>query len=189
MIGQNKALVDFNGEPLLQRIKSHFEPQVEGLLLNLAIETEQYQAFGLGYSIDSSPDLGPLMGLASAFQKTKAKRDIALCPCDAPFIPLNLVAELHKKMAVENADIVCPTYEGQLQPTFALWHRRTAERVVAATSQEGAAGLKQLYPEFNVARVDWPLVKESEKESEPNPFFNINTQDELALALSYLNKK
>ena len=182
MLGQNKALVDFNGEPLLQRIKSRFQPQVDGLLLNLAANSEQYRSFDLDYVIDNASDLGPLMGLASAFEHTQAMRNIALCPCDATFIPSNLVAVLNERMAVEDADIVCPAYQGQLQPTFALWHRRTAQRVISATAQEGAAGLKELYSKFNVARVDWPLAEALG----PSPFFNINTQDELSLALNYL---
>ena len=179
---QNKALVDFNGQPLLRRIKSRLESQVDRLLLNLAEESEDYRDFDLEYIIDKSPDSGPLMGLATAFQVTTAEQDIVLCPCDAPFVPMDLVVNLMDMMVQENADIVCPTYEGELQPTFALWNRRTAERVVSAATEGGIGGLKALYPEFAVATLEW-------RRAEPNPFFNINNQDELNLALSYLSEK
>lgn len=179
MMGENKALIEFDGDPLLQRIVSRLEPQVDGILLNIADNTGDYNPFDLEYCFDIEPDQGPLMGLASAFQMTNAARDIVLCPCDAPFIPLDLVVNLMDMMATENADIVCPKYGGELQPTFALWNRATAVRVIAAATEESIGGLKALYPEFALATIDWPL-------SEPNPFFNINRPDDLDLALSYL---
>lgn len=177
---QNKALVDFNGEPLLQRIKSRFEPQVQSLLLNVASSSSEYDQFDLEYCVDQSPDSGPLMGLASAFAQTQAQQHIALCPCDAPFLPTDLVSYLIDMMVKENADIVCPGFEGELQPTFALWNKVTAERVQTAAAK-GVGGLKALYSQFEVATIDWP-------EADPTPFFNINRPEELNLALSYLSK-
>ena len=187
MLGPNKALVDFDGQPLLQRIRSRLEPQVSQLLLNLAEESDEYRPFALDLCIDLQPDSGPLMGLASAFSLTNAEQDIALCPCDAPFIPKDLVVNLADMMAAENADIVCPSYMGELQPTFALWNRTTAKRVIAAATEEGIGGLKALYAEFEIATIDWPQPDQGELK--PNPFFNINTPEELNLALSYLESE
>lgn len=186
MLGPNKALVDFDGQPLLQRIKSRIEPQVSQLLLNLADDFDEHRSFDLDLCLDLKPDSGPLMGLASAFSLTKADQDIVLCPCDAPFVPENLVVNLADMMAAENADIVCPTYMGELQPTFALWNRATAKRVITAATEEGIGGLKALYSEFDVATLDWP---QADHELKPNPFFNINRPDELDLALSFLERE
>lgn len=178
MNGQNKALVDFDGQPLLQRIKLRLQPQVRRILLNLAEDSDEYRSFGLDICLDIKPDSGPLVGLASAFQMTNAEQDIFICPCDAPFVPIDLVRCLSAFMAKENADIVCPKYAGEPQPTFALWHRKTAAIVVESVTK-GIGGLKALYPELVVATIDWP-------ESEPNPFFNINTPEELSLALKFV---
>lgn len=173
--------MDFAGETLLDRIIGRFEPQVDGLILSVAEDQSGYHSIQsielpLVSDIVSGPH-GPLMGLASAFQSTGAKVDIALCPCDAPFVPRDLVVELEEKMLAENADIVCPIYEGELQPTFALWNRRTAGRVIEAATTEGIGGLRALYSEFNEVKLEWP-------QEERDPFFNINTPEELNFALS-----
>lgn len=181
MKGQNKALVDFGGQPLLQRIRSRLEPQVSRLLLNLAEEAGEYDQFQLEYCLDLKPDAGPLMGLASAFRTTEGE-DILLCPCDAPFVPENLAQRLTERMLAEDADIVCPSYQGALQPTFALWHRRCADRVISAATNEGLSALKELYPEFRVATLEWP-------EESPEPFFNINKPGELDFAQSFLENQ
>lgn len=182
MQGPAKALLDFGGEPLLQRIRARIAPQTSRILLNLGTETEEYDHFGLPICYDLKPDRGPLMGLASAFKLSGGKQDIALCPCDAPFVPPGLVAEQIYLMDVKNADVVCPRYKGQFQPAFALWHHRMAERVISAATQEGVGGLQALYPELALAILDWP-------EEDPDPFFNINEPGDLSLALDYLEKQ
>jgi molybdopterin-guanine dinucleotide biosynthesis protein A len=184
MKGRNKALVEFNGVPLLQRIKSRLQPQVSRLLVNLAEATDEYRSFELELCLDINADAGPLMGLASAFRQTDAEQNIQLCPCDAPFVPENLVVSLTDMMMAKNADIVCPLYGGELQPTFALWNRTTARRVITAVTDEGIGGLKALYSRFDLATLEWP--QPDQHQSKPNPFFNINTQEELSLALNYL---
>lgn len=176
MEGENKALVDFGGQPLLQRIRSRLEPQVSRLLLNLAEESEEYDSFQLEYCLDLKPDAGPLMGLASAF-KLVGSENILLCPCDAPFVPVTLAERLTEKMWSEDVDVVCPSYKGALQPTFALWNRRTADRVIRAATLEGVGGLKALYSEMVVTELDWPAVS-------LNPFYNLNTKLELEFALN-----
>jgi len=178
MLGQTKAFVEFSGETLLDRIVGRFEFQVQGLILSVAEDQSAYQSIDLPKVSDmvSGPH-GPLMGLASAFQNTGAKVDIALCPCDAPFVPRDIVAKLTQKMTDESADIVCPSFEGELQPTFALWNKRTANRVIEAATMEGIGGLRALFSEFNVVQFEWP-------KQERDPFFNINTPEELNFALS-----
>lgn len=180
MGGISKALVDFRGDTLLAHILQRFAPQVDSVLLNIAPDQSEalalYQGFGLPLVKDIKAGAkGPLMGLASAFKYLDGKSDIVLCPCDAPFVPDDLVLMLTKKMQNSHVDIVCPSYQGFLQPTFALWNKRVAPRVIQAAITEGAAGLKALYSELSVAELNWP-------EEEINPFFNINTHEDLVTA-------
>jgi len=171
---------------MLQRIIGRFQPQVRELILSVEQDKSRYETFALPMfsDLEVGPH-GPLMGLASAFQFTQAKTDIALCPCDAPFVPANLVSILAEKMEAEGADIVCPSYQGELQPTFALWNKRTAERVIEAATKEQIGGLRALYSEFSVIKLDWPQAEcNQEYNQKLNPFFNINTPEELNFALS-----
>ena len=180
MGGQNKAFLNFYGESLISRIADRFGSQVSELYLNIAADQTEDLAHYQQLDVPLIPDMlggakGPLMGLASAFQYTNSRVNIAICPCDAPFVPSNLVSALAEYMKNQNAEVVCPSYEGFLQPTFALWDRSVAERVIEAATIDNVAGLKALYSELKFSPLEWPQER-------VNPFFNVNTRAELSLA-------
>jgi molybdopterin-guanine dinucleotide biosynthesis protein A len=120
---------------------------------------------------------GPLTGLWSAL-KSDQLSDVSylmMVPCDGPFIPENLVAELFQLMVKNDADIACVRYQGFSQPTFSLWHKRVLPTVEEAFLVKKQGGFKPLLAELNTVYLDWP-------EQPLNPFFNINTPEDLAEA-------
>ncbi len=180
MMRPHKAARPLAGVPLLQRVIERFEPQVERLLINLNDDLPGVRYGRYTVVADSGEQrAGPLTGLVSAFEYMAAIGDdtatVALAPCDGPFLPENLVAELAAVMESSGAQVVCPRYEGQPQPTFSLWRRDTAAEVIRRHRSEGQGGFRDLLPGFDTRFVDWPA-------SEINPFFNINTPEELAQA-------
>ena len=105
-----------------------------------------------------------------------------LVPCDGPFIPDNLVAQLYHKITDGDADIACIRYQGFVQPTFSLWHKRTRAAVEKALLVDGNGGFKPLLNSLKTVYFDWP-------EQQVNPFFNINTPQELAWLRRYYVQK
>jgi molybdopterin-guanine dinucleotide biosynthesis protein A len=98
-----------------------------------------------------------------------------MVPCDGPFIPKNLVAELYQLMVENDADIACVRYQGFAQPTFSLWHKRALPAVEETLLVKKMGGFKPLLAELKTVYLDWP-------EQPLNPFFNINTPEDLAEA-------
>ena len=173
----NKVQSQLAGRTLLDHVRDRLEPQVDQLIVNgdSAICGEA----AVVDVIDGAK--GPLVGLYSALisEQLSAAEFLMMVPCDGPFIPTNLVAELYREIQLADADIACVRYGGVAQPTFSLWHKRVTPAVEQALLVKKQGGFKPLLASLNSRYLDWP-------EQVVNPFFNINTQDDLAEAEALL---
>ena len=97
-MGASKALTSFRGMTLIDAVIARVAPQVAALAINaVRAEAETYRA---GFSQTILPDLyeeklGPLCGIVTGL--TWCETDwLATFPCDTPFLPRDLVAQLAK---------------------------------------------------------------------------------------------
>ena len=179
-----KALLPLNGKPLLEHVTGRLQPQLGALLLSLEGETREFDNYGLPVIPDLLPHYrGPLMGLYSALKYLcDGGEDSALvvCPCDAPFIPADLVTSLlNAADGDDKKPVVIISYQGVLQPTFSLWQRHHLPIIQTAAIDQGQGGIKQLLSALPYVLVEWP-------EAEPPPFFNVNTPADLEAAERWL---
>lgn len=164
---------------LLQHVIMRLEAQVDSLVINA--DPDIYGQYSQPNSYPTVADRlegfrGPLMGLYTGLTNHYlSSADYLLSvPCDGPFIPPNLASELQRQIRAGNADIACVRYAGQIEPMFSLWHKRTVNAVEQALL-DNQGGFKSLFAELKTVYLDWP-------EQTINPFFNINTVDDLAEA-------
>lgn len=185
MGGRRKALLELNELPLLAHVSSRLQPYVEPLLLSCESETSDFDDFGLTQVADLLPGFrGPLMGLYSALQylsETGHNNGLILCPCDAPFIPDNLVSVLLDAVEGENKPVAVVSYQGVLQPTFSLWQTHHLAVVRETVVSKGFGGLKHLLKSLPHEIVEWETT-------EPSPFFNVNTPEEFKSAALWLDR-
>jgi molybdopterin-guanine dinucleotide biosynthesis protein A len=169
----NKVQSLLAGRTLLEHAVTKLTPQVDRLMVN-----GDKNLCGDGAIADHLEGFkGPLVGLYSALlsDKLSSAQYLMMAPCDGPFIPENLVAALYREISATDADIACVRYQGFAQPTFSLWHKRVTPVVEQALLVKKNGGFKPLLEGLNSVYLDWP-------EQVINPFFNINTQDDLAEA-------
>jgi molybdopterin-guanine dinucleotide biosynthesis protein A len=180
----HKALLELNGQPLLAHVIERLQSQADPLLLSCESDALEFESFGLSIVPDLLPDhRGPLTGLCSALQHTVAEgrnNGLVLCPCDAPFIPDNLVQSLLEAYRGDRKSVVLISYQGVLQPTFSLWQNHHLPVIREAVVGKGMGGLKQVLPLLPHSIVEWVAT-------EPSPFFNINTPAELKSATQWLD--
>jgi molybdopterin-guanine dinucleotide biosynthesis protein A len=180
-----KALLELNGQPLLAHVRKRLQMQTDPLLISCEDETGDFDDFGLELVPDLLPGFrGPLMGLYSALQfliDSGYKNGLVLCPCDAPFIPENLVQALLDEGRDKIKPAVAISYMGVLQPTFSLWQNHHLPLVREAVVNQGAGGLKQVLLCMPHRIVEWASA-------EPSPFFNVNTPEELQTAALWLDR-
>lgn len=120
MGGVDKGLVTFRNKPLVVHVLERIAPQVDSIIINANREQETYRQFGYPVISDTMSDFaGPLAGLHAGMQYANSPLVVSV-PCDAPFLPQNLVAKLLESLQQQHADIAVASTNGQLQPVFCL---------------------------------------------------------------------
>ena len=184
MGGSRKALLELNGRPLLAHVIDRLQVHLDPLMLSCDNESSEFESFGLPLVPDLLPGFrGPLTGLCSALQYLADKgqqNSLVLCPCDAPFIPRNLVKTLLDANQENEKPVVVISYQGVLQPTFSMWHTHHLPAIHEAVVKRGDGGLRYMLKSLPHTVVEWAP-------EEPSPFFNINTPDDLKIAASLLD--
>ena len=183
MGGQRKALAEVAGRPLLAHVVERLQPQVGGLLLSCDGPANELDGFGLPQVADLVPGYrGPLAGLYSVMQHLADggfDGSLVLCPCDAPFVPRDLVDVLRRAGAGGKAAVAA--WQGVPQPTFSLWHAHHREMIREMLFERGLGGPRQALDRLPHEVVEWAAT-------EPPPFFNVNTPEDLARARGWLDR-
>lgn len=178
--GGDKPLKEMAGKPLLAHIIERARPQVSVLLLNVNGDPARFGDFGLPTVADPvegfvGPLAGILAGLEWVCEHMPGTQWVASFATDAPFLPDDLVARLLAVVRREDADIGCAMSGGRTHPVFALWPVRLAGELRRALIDEEMRKIDRWTGRYRVAYAEWP--------AEPaDPFFNVNTLDELANA-------
>ena len=117
---------------------------------------------------------GPLAGLAGAlrFGSVAGQDAVLTIPADMPFLPADLGERLSTEIGQHGAAIV--SSGGRLHPICGLWRVSALEELdgYLATDRRSLKGFAEA---IGFCAVDWPAERQ-------DPFFNINSAAELAIA-------
>lgn len=187
MGGGDKCLRPLGGRPLIAHVIARVRPQVRALLLNV---NDGESAARLGrFGLPIAPDViagfaGPLAGILTAMQWARAEapacRWLASFAADTPFFPRDLVARLRASLASSGAEIACAASASRSHPVFALWPVALADALARALNFETMRKIDAWTQRFAVCCVPF------EDDAGGDPFFNVNTPLELALAAERL---
>jgi molybdopterin-guanine dinucleotide biosynthesis protein A len=185
--GGDKGLADLGGQPVLSHVVERFGPQVARLILNVNGDASRFASFDLPKIADAeNPGLGPLSGILAAldWQSVHAPDCIAIATvsADVPFLPADLIARLNER---RGDGIAIAISGGRRHPTIALWPR-SARDVVAKALARRDLSVNALTERLNAVAVEFPMRNIGG--SEIDPFFNINTRDDLATASALLRE-
>ena len=180
MGGGDKSLREVGGRTILARVITRLEPQCQCVAINANGDRRRFASFGLPVIADSVKDHpGPLAGILAAFDWAAANLPnatwVLTAPGDCPFLPRDLVARLSQAMIAERAEIAVAASGGRSHPVIGLWSVALRDALRPALTAEGLRKVGQWAARYQLAVVDWP--------PEPfDPFFNINTEGDLAEA-------
>ncbi len=172
MGGADKAQQMLHGKALLAHVADRLLPQVDELLVSAA-RADAYPEFTTALKArivtDELAGAGPLAGVHAGL---KAARNewLVTAPCDAPFLPADLVARLFAALNTGSADLTLARTADGRHPVFALMRRS----VLPVLTQYLAAGGRKAdgwYQGLKVIEVAFDDAK---------AFTNINTREELA---------
>jgi molybdopterin-guanine dinucleotide biosynthesis protein A len=193
--GIHKALQPLGDRLLIERVLNRFTPQVSDTWLSVGPGDHPFAGLGLRTIPDDRPRFrGPLAGLASGLEAlaqrvtgpegNDAPGWLVLAPCDAPFLPRDLVARLLMEGEAGEGEgplVIVPEEGGQLQPTFSAWRPSALPKVRAALLDRDGPGLIDVLRGLPHRRVPW-------QSASPPPFFNVNTAADLDTAARWLRR-
>ena len=176
-IGGDKALCVLQGRPLLDWMLEIVLLQSDEVLISANGDPTQYARRGCRVIADRiAGNAGPLAGLQAAM--TAAEREwIACVPCDAPFLPRDLIVRLCDAMN-DNTEAVVAVAAGSRQPAVALYCRSTLPGLDGYLT-DGGRKLAAWQDTLRLAEVRF---------DDAAAYTNLNTAQELALAERILNE-
>ena len=179
MGGQDKGLILLAGISLIERCINALSPQVNQLFISANRNIAQYQKLTFPVLQDSIDQYeGPLAGLQRALEASP-DMPVLVLPCDAPLFPDQLVVRLLKAYQEDAYLAVIPHDGTRLQPLFGLFSPSS----LASLNQYLAAGQRKV--EAWVTSLPHKVVDFSDQSAH---FLNINTDDDLRCAESFLEK-
>jgi molybdopterin-guanine dinucleotide biosynthesis protein A len=179
MGGGDKPLLRLAGRPILSHVVERLQPQCDFLLLNANGDASRFAAQGLPVVADTIPDFaGPLAGILAGLdwlaENSPGTAWLVSVAADTPFIPADLVARLHRVRAESETPLASAASAGRQHHAIGLWPVSLRDDLRAALLS-GERRLGAFIAGCGVAVAEWP--------AEPfDPFFNINTPEDLVLA-------
>ena len=177
MGGGDKPLVVLGGQPLLGHILDRLRPQVAGLALNANEDPARYRDFDLPILADSLPDRpGPLAGILAALDWAAAAgaEHVLTVPGDTPFLPRDLAGRLGEAVRSGAAAAIAAS-GGRRQPIAGLWPVAARDALHRSIVDDGLRRVDDWARHLGAVVVDFAI-------DPVDPFFNLNTPDDLAEA-------
>ena len=174
--GVTKATLKVGGLTLLERVRATLATQAKTVLLSVGstqMDDDWVAAAGLPVVADPIPDAGPLGGIVGALVWARAYAPNAAAiistPVDVPFLPDDLIARL-----MQEDGIAVAQSGDQLHHAVAAWPLAVADDLLSAVAK-GERKLSRWQERHPLRRVSWPTTPY-------DPFFNINTPEDLSAA-------
>lgn len=174
--GGDKGLLPLGDSTLLGHVIDRIAPQVAGVALNANGDPARLAQFGLPVVADPiDGHLGPLAGVLAGMDwaAQQGAETVVSVAADTPFFPCDLVPRLLLAAEGMEAPLALAATPDGRHPTFGLWPVSLRKDLRAAL--EG--GLRKV-----VQWTDTHGAQSAMFDERGDPFFNVNTPEDLALA-------
>lgn len=173
-MGENKAFIEIEGVPIIQRIQTLFERLFDEII----IVTHQKELF-LNLNAKIYPDLIPNRGVLGGLYTGLFFSSFlfSFCVgCDMPFLKESVINYLIKN--IEDSDVVVPKTKDGLQPLHAIYSKNCLKPIEKIIKQRKYK-VVDFYPMVRVKIVDENefFFLDPMRES----FINVNTPEEILL--------
>jgi molybdopterin-guanine dinucleotide biosynthesis protein A len=182
MGGGDKGLLRFGPGTILGHAIERLAPQVSRVVLNANGDAARFEHLGLPVLPDSLEGFpGPLAGVLAGLDHAAAMgaTEIVTIAADTPFFPPNLVERLMSANTPLALSATQDPERGLMRhPTFGLWPVALRDDLRAAL-EDGLRKVVLWTDRHDAATVEFPV-------DDVDPFFNINTPEDLARAEALL---
>ncbi len=178
MGSRNKLFMSLGDKLIIEHVIDKIRPQVDALYLNCNdrkmvsfVDVEVVPDY-----IEGKQNIGPIGGLYTALKLAKSIgfSQVLTTPGDTPFLPDNFVHKLSRKL---QNDVAVATSHGRQHPIAAIWKTETID-IVQNAIEANTYKMHRLLDQLNVTQVIW--------DNDPDPFLNINSEEDYKIAVSRL---
>lgn len=180
MGGGDKGLLLLRGRPLMAHVIERLAPQCGPIAISANGDPGRFACFDLTVLADSVPDFpGPLAGILAGLDWAALQGFPAIvsAAADTPFLPPDLVGRLQQSAGgrgIALAAVRDASGELREHPTIGLWPVALRHDLRARLLQ-GQRRMRDLARDHGAEHVVW-------NDPPCDPFFNINTPDDLRRA-------
>jgi molybdopterin-guanine dinucleotide biosynthesis protein A len=176
-MGQNKALLPFKGQPLIQRVVDRVRLLADELLITTN-GPELYQFLNLPMFADLLPGTGAPGGLYTALSAASYPL-VAVIACDMPFVSADLLG-YERDLYGADWDVVIPRLNSGWEPLHAIYRRETCLPKIRKALDENRLRMDSWFGEVQIRN----LLEEEIRRIDPDlrSFRNINTPEEFKQA-------
>jgi molybdopterin-guanine dinucleotide biosynthesis protein A len=180
-MGHNKALLDFGGEKLIQRVHRILKGAFDEVLIS-ASNTETYEFLGSSVIPDIYDEGGSLAGIHASLLRSQSE-SCFFAACDMPFVSVELVRYLSR--FADDYDLVIPMSRNGLEPLHAFYSRSCLP-LIEEQLEAGNLKVIDFFDKINVREV--AVDELIEYDPDELSHFNINTQEKYELAVAKLEE-
>ena len=191
MGGGDKGLLMLGETSIIERVIDKILPQVGSLAININGDSSRFPDYKLPIIPDSIKGyLGPLSGILAGMEWAfkNGNRYIATVAADTPFLPDDFIKRLHTMVKSKNLNIgiaasrILSGDDVFIHPTFGIWEVALKDDLRDALAND----TRKIMFWAKKFKLDYYYFDTSDKLSDP--FFNINTPDDLEEAKYRLKK-
>jgi len=185
-MGKDKIFLELNNKKLIE----HTIDKVKKYLKEVIIITNQDNEFFSKNNLTTVKDciegqLGPLVGILTAMKWAKENLSkcswIATFPCDTPFFPESIIKSFIEESEKKESLILCASSHGRKHNIFGLWSLDLYDKLKDDLTNNKVRKVQDWTEKNKIKNIEF-------KFKDYDPFFNINTEEDLEFAKK-LSKK
>jgi molybdopterin-guanine dinucleotide biosynthesis protein A len=180
--GKNKALINFNGITLIEKIVKGLKPLSKIYVVGSSKTDYTFLEEKVSILEDIFPDKGPLGGIYTGLKHSDSQYNLII-GCDMPNLNYqyyNLLLEQKK-----DYDVLVPQYGGYLEPLAGVYSR-TCLTPIKESLESNQLRIISFYHKVKVNILDEEMIQEIAKPT--RLFFNINYKKDAVTARNRFNR-
>ena len=179
-MGKDKLFLELNNKKLIE----HTIEKVKKYLKQVIIVTNQNNEFFIKNNLTVVKDciegqLGPLVGILSAMKWAKENSNkyswIATFPCDTPFFPESIIKSFIEESEKKESLLLCASTHGRQHNIFGLWSLDLYDKLRNDLVNKKIRKVQDWTEKNKIKKLEF-------KFKDYDPFFNINTEEDLEFA-------
>jgi len=179
-MGKDKLFLELNNKKLIE----HTLDKVKKYLKKIIIITNQDNKFFFENNLTTVKDcvegqLGPLVGILTAMKWAKENLSkcswIATFPCDTPFFPESIIKRFIEESEKKESLIFCASSHGRKHNIFGLWSLDLYDKLKNDLINKKIRKVQDWTEKNKIKNLEF-------KFKDYDPFFNINTEEDLTVA-------